>query len=293
MLRKMDRFRPEEIDGRENSRSCSIALGCCGVSLFHATMFAAASVWAPGVAADPVPVVEQGLPPTVIPTYRERGAPTFSYPTGGTSTGNGGSGGGGGGGSGAGVNYNACPGCNPLQTMMAQSWGSAAADAARAIGVSPEALAATCVLESGCRSINGVGTVSGAFQMTNATYLQEIRKVAAQNPGLDIDTSLAGKMNAANQAYASAQYLYDGATYLQNNGIANPTIMDVRAYYQFGPSYSAQLAGANNSDNLENIVQLSPAAMAANGITSATTVGDWRQAIANKLGPTAMNAVAN
>ena len=32
-------------------------------------------------------------------------------------------------------------------TMMAQSWGSAAADAAGAMGVSATALAATCVME--------------------------------------------------------------------------------------------------------------------------------------------------
>lgn len=290
MLRKMDRFRPEDIDGRDRGRLRLIVLACCGLTLFPAAMFSGAFVWAPNAAADPVPVVEQGLPPTVIPTYREKGAPTFSYPTGGSSTGNGGLGGGGGGG-GTGVNYNACRGCNPLQTMMAQSWGSAAADAARAIGVSPEALAATCVLESGCRSINGVGTVSGAFQMTNGTYLQEIRKVAAQNPGLDLDTSLAGKMNAANQAYASAQYLYDGATYLQNNGVTNPTNLDVRAYYQFGPGPALELAKAGGSDNLQSIVDLSPAAMAANGITSTTTVADWRQVIANRIGASATNSV--
>ena len=63
-----------------------------------------------------------------------------------------------------------------LGTMMAQDWGNAAAGNASAMGVNPTALAATCVIESGCRNLRGQGSISGAFQMTDATYTTDINK---------------------------------------------------------------------------------------------------------------------
>lgn len=243
----------------------------------------------PAFAGDPVPVTERGLPQTVHPTYAEKGAPQFSYPTGSTDVGSGGGNNPGGGN----VDYTACSGCDPLQTMNAQSWGGQACDAATTVGVSCASLAATCVMESNCRNVQGTGTVSGAFQMTNATYTETINQAAADNPNAGIDTSLAGKSDPANEAWGAAQYEYNGATYLQENGIPDPTFTDVRGYYQFGPATSVTLADAKNSDNLEEIVRLSPQAMAANGITATTTVGDWRQSIANRVGPTAGQTVLN
>ncbi|WP_166144063.1 hypothetical protein [Methylosinus sp. RM1] len=243
----------------------------------------------PAFAGDPVPVTERGLPQTVHPTYAEKGAPQFSYPTGSTDVGSGGGNNPGGGN----VDYTACSGCDPLQTMNAQSWGGQACDAATTVGVSCASLAATCVMESNCRNVQGTGTVSGAFQMTNATYTETINQAAADNPNAGIDTSLAGKSDPANEAWGAAQYEYNGATYLQENGIPDPTFTDVRGYYQFGPATSVTLADAKNSDNLEEIVRLSPQAMAANGITATTTVGDWRQSIANRVGPAAGQTVLN
>jgi hypothetical protein len=90
--------------------------------------------------ADPQVVLPNGLPVQVKPTYSEPGLPAFSFPTSGGSLLGGssadtGNGGGGGSSSGSGDAYN---------TMMSQSWGSAAANAAGAMGVSATALAATC-----------------------------------------------------------------------------------------------------------------------------------------------------
>ncbi|MGO9602494.1 MAG: hypothetical protein ACLQAT_03650, partial [Candidatus Binataceae bacterium] len=50
-------------------------------------------------------------------------------------------------------------------TMMAQDWGSAAADAASALGVSASALAATCSMESNCQNVGASGgsSAAGAF----------------------------------------------------------------------------------------------------------------------------------
>jgi hypothetical protein len=246
--------------------ACGV-LACAGLIGF--------AEWA---SADPGLVTQSGLPVQVQPTAPEPGLPQFSYPAGNPDT----SGGGGVGSSS--VNYNACPGCDPTTTMMAQSWGQGAVDAATAAGVTGDSLAATCVVESNCQNIGGAGTVSGPFQMTNATYLQAIQEFAAANPDLSVDTSLAGKSDPANEAYAAAQYEADAAQYLQNNDIPNPTNLDIRGYYQFGQGPSAELAAASDSANLESIVQLSPAVMAANGITSTTTVGQWRQSYINKVG---------
>ena len=78
-----------------------------------------------------------------------------------------------------------------------------------------------------------------------------------------------------------------------SNGVDNPTFTDVRGYYQFGPRSAVALADAKNSDNLEEIVQLSPQTMAVNGITATTTVGDWRQSIANRMVLVAGQSVLN
>ena len=96
--------------------------------------------------AAPGPVTQTGLPVQVVPTYPEVGAPAFSFPNG-NGVGGGGSGSGAGGGS---PTYTGCPGCDPLATMQAQSWGTGAVDAATTLGIDPAALAATCVVESGC-----------------------------------------------------------------------------------------------------------------------------------------------
>ena len=131
--------------------------------------------------ADPQAVLPNGLPVQVEPTYSEPGLPAFSFPTGGGSllggstgsvdTGNGG----GDGSTSAGTGSSGGSG-DAYNTMMGQSWGSAAANAAGAMGVSATALAATCVMESNCQNVgaSGGGSASGAFQMINSTYTADI-----------------------------------------------------------------------------------------------------------------------
>jgi len=70
--------------------------------------------------SDPTPVVERGLPAAVIPTYREKGAPNFSYPTGGSDTGGGNGGGGGGNGGGHGYNGDGGIGSGTVATDYSQ-----------------------------------------------------------------------------------------------------------------------------------------------------------------------------
>ncbi|HUZ91937.1 MAG TPA: hypothetical protein VMU78_08565 [Methylocella sp.] len=165
--------------------------------------------------------------------------------------------------------------------------------AAAAAGISPTALAATCMAESNCQNVGAAagGTASGEFQMINSTYQAMINQFAQENPSIQVDSSLAGKMNPQNEAYAAAQYLQDGVQALQIDNIANPTNVDLRGYYQFGAGLAGDIANASAGDNLEQIVGLTPAQMAANGITPTTTVGEWRQTYANKVGAVAYQAV--
>lgn len=245
-------------------------------------------------AGDPAPVIQTGLPTSTVPVFKEPGAPNFSYPDGSTSTG-GAAGGGTVGSSGGSGGGGADQGGSALNTMMGQSWGPGASGAASAIGVNPSALAATCVLESGCQNTGAAagGSASGAFQMINSTYSQDINAVAASGlvPADQIDTSLAGKMDPANEAYAAAWDLKQAAVALQNDGIPNPTVLDTRAIYQFGLGAGPDIARADPSETISSLVSLTPSQLAANGLTASTTVGEWRQTISTKLGSTANQVV--
>ncbi len=104
-----------------------------------------------------------------------------------------------------------------------------------------------------------------------------MNRVVAQNPALAsiVDTSLAGKMNPANQAYGAVQDLKDAATTLQAAGIANPTFTDARAYFQWGAAPGPQVALAPSDANICQILApyYTAAQMRGNGVTATTTVG--------------------
>jgi len=186
-------------------------------------------------------------------------------------------------------------GTEALNAMLGTPWSADAASAAMAVGVNPSVLAATYVVESGCRNVGGSGTVSGAFQMTNSTYTQDMNRVVAQNPALAsiVDTSLAGKMNPANQAYGAAQDLKDAATTLQAAGIASPTFTDTRAIFQWGPGRGPSVALADPNQNISELLSpyYSAAQIRGNGVTSTTTVGEWRASFANRVGSAATQQV--
>lgn len=231
-----------------------------------------------------------GAPVQMQPYVSEPGAPIVTVTPGTSQPFSGlGSGSSGGGSSGTGG------GGEALNTMLGTTWGAQAVTNAQALGVNPSVVAATCMVESGCQNVSGPGTVSGAFQMTNSTYTQDMQRVVAQNPDLagSVDTSLAGKMNPANQAFGAAQDLKDAAIKLQNAGISNPTFTDTRAIFQWGVGPGPDVAQANSSANMSQILSnyYTPAQMSGNGITSTTTVGEWRAAFAKKVGSAATQQV--
>jgi hypothetical protein len=145
-------------------------------------------------------------------------------------------------------------------------------------------------MESGCQNIGGAGSagnITGAFQMMASTYQSSLAAALAQNPNLaaNIVPGLAGQNDPATQSIAAAEYLKQGAQYLQKQGDANPTVLDVRGYYNFGPQGGAQIAQANSSALMsDTLLGMSASTLANNGIAPGETVGQWRSGVASKIG---------
>ena len=140
-------------------------------------------------------------------------------------------------------------------TMMAQDWGSQAEAAASAMGVSATALAATCAMESNCQNVGAASgsSATGAFQMINSTYTADISGAVAYDPAIagSIVSGLAGQMDPATEAYAASYELRSDALMLQSGtDISNPTVLDVRAVYQFGAGVGPEVAVADDSENI-------------------------------------------
>jgi hypothetical protein len=249
------------------------------------------------VAAGQTPQTLNGPPVQVQPYVSEPGVPTITINTGSpnpfagvadTGTGTGAAIGGTGS-SGDNVGHS-----DALNTMLGTSFGTAAVNAANTIGVNPSALAATCVLESGCQNVGGPGTVAGAFQMTASTYTSMINAAVAQDPSLanQIVPGLAGQMDPATESIAASEYLLQGAQYLQAGGISDPTVLDVRGYYNFGPQGGMNIATAADTETMASALSMyTPAQLQANGITAGETVGQWRSSVATTIGNAASQSV--
>jgi len=272
---------------KERERRHVVAAALCQPSrLLPIVLVCAAQVAASvPVRADPVPETMNGVPLLPVPTYEEVGLPAFTMPSGTPLTTdpntppspNNPGGGGSGDGSGSTV----------MATMLSQSWGAAAEANAQSLGVNATALAATCVLESNCQNLGGTGTINGAFQMSNGTYTAAMAAALQQNPNLaaNIVPGLAGKSDPATQSIAAAEYLRQGALALQANYLPNPTVLDVRGYYQFGPGNASAISRAPDNIALSNLVPLTAEQYQANRITpGVTTVGQWRTSVTNKVG---------
>lgn len=251
--------------------------------------------------ADVRPQTMDGPPLLPIPTYEEVGLPPFVMPTGtplfmpNTPPGNGSPEPGGGGSTGGGSGDGA--GSVSMTSMMSRSWGEAASQNAQAVGITPVALAATCQIEAGGCQTNprsNSTTITGTFQMRDDTYTAMINSALQRNPSLAANAvpGLAGKLDPATQSIAAAEYLRQGAEYLVAHRVPNPTVLDVRGYYNFGPGNAASIARAQDNELMSAQVSgLTAAQFRLNGINPAsTTVGEWRAGVINKIGESAARA---
>lgn len=261
-----------------------------------------AAVCAAGsVRAEPVPQTMNGLPLLPIPTVEEVGLPPFTMPAGamvlggspepGVGTSAGGEASTGNGASGDGADSRS------MASMMSRAWGGVASQYAETVGITPVALAATCQIEaSGCQTnpASSSTTITGTFQMMDATYTAMMKSALARNQILAANAvpGLAGKLDPATQSIAAAEYLRQGAVSLQGNGLSNPSVLDVRGYYNFGPGNAVAIARANDSDLMSSQISgLTVAQLKSNGIeATTTTVGQWRAGVTAKIGASAASA---
>jgi hypothetical protein len=176
--------------------------------------------------------------------------------------------------------------------MLAQSWGTTAIANAQALGVNPSALAATCVIESGCGADVGNGTgAQGVFQMYPPAFQDGLQTALAADPSLasEIVPGSAGMNDPTTEAIAASGYLMQANQNLASSGISNPTVLDARSYYEFGPTYGAPVANADPSTPLVDIVPESY--LANNNIPANTTVAQWQASVTETIGNSANQSV--
>ena len=236
--------------------------------------------------ATPQPEAIQGIPQQIVPQAAEVGLGNFTIQTGQGVFGGGSSGSSGGSGS-TGSSGGEQTDSAALDTMLGQSWGAAAQQAAEGTGVNASALAATCVMESGCQNLTNNSGATGAFQMFPAAYSDGLKTALAADPSLasQIVPGTAGMNDPATESIAASGYLLQASQALQNGGVTAPTVLDARGYYEFGPTASVPLAQASDSDLMSTYV--SNTALSNNQMPSTETVGQWRSSVASKLGSAA------
>jgi hypothetical protein len=94
------------------------------------------------------------------------------------------------------------------------------------------------------------------------------------------------------EAIAASGYLMQANQALENAGINNPTVLDARGFYNFGPSNGIELAQASPSETMaEAMPNVSAATFAANGIASGETVAQWRASVSSQIGNAATQTV--
>jgi hypothetical protein len=180
-----------------------------------------------------------------------------------------------------------------LSTMMGADWGSAAIANSQSVGVNPSALAATCVLESGCQNVSTSGA-QGVFQMYPAAFNEGLQTALAANPALasQIVQGSAGMNDPTTEAIAASGYLMQAAQSLQSAGISDPSVLQARGYYNFGPTNGIALATADPNQTMAAAMpNVSAATLAANGISAGETVAQWQAGVAAKIGNAANQSV--
>lgn len=234
-----------------------------------------------------------GAPVQVLPYVKEPGAPAITITPGTLNplAGDDGSNSGSGGSTGSNVSDT-----DSLGVLLDTSYGAAAIANAQSVGVNPSALAATCVQESTtCTSSSSGGSgAQGPFQMYPAAFQEGLQTALAANPALasQIVQGSAGIDDPTTEAIAASGYLIQGADALQASGISDPTVTQVRGYYQFGPADGTALANASQDATLGSVLtHTSATTLANNGLTPSTTVAQYDAIVAAKVGNAANQSV--
>jgi hypothetical protein len=127
--------------------------------------------------------------------------------------------------------------------------------------------------------------------MFPAAFQEGLQTALAANPALasQIVQGSAGMNDPTTEAIAASGYLMQANQTLQNAGISNPTVLDARACYQFGPTYGPQVAQASPTMTMASLLPSSW--LANNGISATETVSQWQTSVQNKIGNAAGQSV--
>jgi muramidase (phage lysozyme) len=227
-----------------------------------------------------------GVPPQIIPSYAEVGAPTFVTPSGGGSfmgdTGTGSSDTSSG--STDWTGYTSGSGSSAMNAMMATSYGALAAASATQAGVTPEAMADLGQLESGFKNVgtsNGSSSATGPWQITTGTWAGEIAKYNLPYTASDIT-------NPAAQAMVASYIAKDYSDTVSAQTGQPATVLQTYGAWVFGPSPGSKIATADASEPLSDFV--SSKALSNNNMTG-WTVGQFNSNFSGKLGSSASTIV--
>ncbi len=181
-----------------------------------------------------------------------------------------------------------------LTKMTRTSWGNTAVGNATAVGVNPYAVAATCVLASDCAAAQGGSATQDVFEMYPASFQQGLQTALAADPSLasQIVQGVDGMSDPTTEAIAASGYLIQAARTLQNAGIAEPTILQARGYFLFGPADGVRLANATPDTPMSSAMpDMSAAALAANGVVPGETVAQWEAFVTGRIGTAATQSL--
>ncbi len=231
--------------------------------------------------ADPSPVTVTGVPPQVVPTIQETGAPTFTTPDGGSSfLGDQGGSSSGGGTTGYGGTGSTTGGGAALDQLMSTSYGSLAVNNAQSVGVSGDALADIGLVESNFQNVgtaNGSSSATGVWQITQGTWDDYVSKY-------DLPYTDADRSNVADQSVVASYIIKDYASSVTAETQQPATVVQTYGAYVYGPSAGANMAAASPDTPMSAFV--SSTALANNNMTG-WTVGQFYSTMGNKIGSTA------
>lgn len=223
-----------------------------------------------------------GVPPQIVPTIREPGAPNFSFPGNGTegeaSSGSSGS-------STSGTWVGDGTATDALSTLQSQSYGAAAISAAQNDGINPATLAAFGQVESHFANVgNGTSSAQGVWQITQGTWDDTVSRYNLPYTEADRDDPTA-------QADVASHIISEYATAVSSSTGQPATSLQTYGAYMFGPTAGAAIASTSNTDApLSQFV--SSTALKNNGMTG-WTVGQYYQTMAQRMGTGASATVYN
>lgn len=176
-----------------------------------------------------------------------------------------------------------------LAKLRAQPWGNRVIDVARELGVDPVALAATAEIERNfgatTKHQSRYASYTGVFQMGKLAYLDALKEIKRRDPELYrglIQDSGSGRRDPANEAVAAMGYLIYLDEGLERRGVHRPTLLDIRAAYNFGLEAAMQMAKAPKAALMKTIID--SRAFQQNHLRDGETVEDWRRTITSKIG---------